>query len=34
MCCGEISPYDFTCPGGGAAYGYAYDGSGGPEFCM
>ncbi len=32
-CCGPISTYDFTCPGGGVAYGYAYDGSGGPEFC-
>jgi len=33
-CCGSISPYDFTCPGGGAGYGYGYDGPSGPEFCM
>ncbi|HEX4961851.1 MAG TPA: hypothetical protein VF173_13490 [Thermoanaerobaculia bacterium] len=33
-CCGPISPYDFTCPGGGEPYGFAYDDWTGPQFCV
>lgn len=33
-CCGAISPHDFTCPGGGQAWGYGYDDGSGPQFCM
>lgn len=33
-CCGPISSLDFTCPGGGQAYGYAYDDGWGPQFCV
>jgi hypothetical protein len=32
-CCGPISLLDFTCPGGGDAYGFAYDDGPGPQFC-